>query len=190
MAILASGGSMSPAIAEQVKLAGVASIVINTTYRLAGWASMLYAADPEWWTHPSNATARDFEGFRVSCSVVPGVPGIKTVRNTGQDGYDPDPQCVRTGMNSGYQAVHIAMHARAAKILLCGMDMNGGHWHGDHPQGLRNVPLEHYARYAAKFDHLVKPAESLGIEIVNCSPGSAIKAFRLSTLEAELCGAQ
>lgn len=186
VAILASGGSMSPLVAEQVKQAGIPAIVINTTYQLAPWADMLYAADAEWWEHPSNQIARTFSGLRVSCSVVNGVD-VKLLRNTGQEGYDPDPECVRTGMNSGYQAVHIAMHARASKILLCGMDMRGGHWHGDHPQGLRNVPLEHYARYAAKFEHLVKPAEELGIEIINCSPGSAITCFPFADLKDELC---
>jgi hypothetical protein len=184
--VLASGPSMSAEIARQVQESDAHAIAVNSTVRLAPWADMLYAADPEWWAHPSNADAREFAGLRVSCSVVPACQ-VLMLRNTGQDGYDPDPECIRTGLNSGYQAIHIAMHARAAKIILCGFDMAGGHWHGDHPKGLRNVPLEHYARYAKKFEGLVKPAADLGIDIVNCTPGSAVTAFRMSTLEAELC---
>jgi hypothetical protein len=184
VAILASGPSMSAEVAATVRAAGVPTIVINNTFRLAPWADMLYAADAEWWAHPTNKDAHGFAGLKVSVSAV---PGVQRLRNTGTEGYDADPAAVRTGSHSGYQATHIALHAGAKRVLLCGFDMHGSHWHGRHVDGLRETQQVHYAKFIARFQTLVEPASRLGVDIVNCTPGSALCAFRFAPLEDALC---
>lgn len=181
---------MSTAVADAVQARGLPTIAINSTFRLAPWADMLYAADAEWWAHSANHDALKFAGLRVSVSEAP--PGVLRLRHTGPEGFDPDPACLRTGSNSTYQAVHIAIHAGASRVLLFGVDMTGGHWHGKHPPGLRETPEEHYALFMRRFETLVEPAAKLGVDVVNCTPGSALNAFRRSTLqqEIELCAAQ
>ena len=183
IAVLASGESMSQQVADQVHAAGIPAIVINSTFRLAPWAWMLYAADTEWWLHEKNTDAHQFAGLKVSCQPL---RGVHQLRVSGVGGFDSSPTAVRTGHNSGYQSVHIAAHTGAKRILLCGMDMHGGHWHGNHPHGLRETPQESYPKWAAKFDELDDPFKSLGISVVNVTPGSAIKCFPFSTLENEL----
>jgi len=171
VAILASGPSLTGAVAEAVRCVGVPTIAINDTFRRAPWADMLYAADPEWWR--VNPEALDFAGLRASVSKV---DSVLQLQNTGVEGFDPHPFAIRTGGNSGYQAVHIAIHAGAARVLLCGFDMHnrcGLHWHGSHPRPLRNTDEHSYAKWASRFEAL----KGIGPEIVNCTPGSAIECF-------------
>lgn len=185
--ILASGSSMNERVAREVYNSGLPSIAINNTFKLAPFASMIYAADKEWWLHPSNAEVFSLTGMLVSVSQVN--DKVLRLRNTGKNGYDPEPHSVRTGGNSGYQALHIAISAGAKRVLLVGYNMGGPHWHGRHLPGLRESPQEHYGRFRQSFDTIVKPAADLGVEVLNCTPGTALKAFPLRCLEDELCRA-
>lgn len=188
VAVLASGPSMSQAVADAVHAAGVPAIAINTTFRLAPWAWMLYAADAEWWTHPKHRDVHAFAGLKVTIDTgAGGVPdGLLYLRRSGTSGFDPDPRNLRTGAHSGYQAVHIAAQAGAARILLCGMDMQGGHWHGEHPAGLKRNTVEQFEKCCALFRTLAVPMHERDIDVVNVTPGSRLDCFRRSTLQAEL----
>ena len=176
--VMASGSSMSMEVAEQVRDARLPVVVVNNTYELAPWADVLYAADEVWWQH--NPGAMQFCGLKVSVGAVPGVLHIKT---TGMKGFDPNPAHVRLGGNSAYQAVHIAMHTGAKRILLCGIDMGGGHWHPEHSAPLRATPTWAYERWITLFDGLAKAAKDVDVEILNCSPISALKCFEFMRLE-------
>jgi len=126
VAILASGPSMSLAVADQVRAAGMPAIVINTTHRLAPWAAMLYAADIEWWQHPSNADAATFAGLRVSCQQVPGV--LALVRHgpvclqLWQHGDLPQPESCRIQLNGAGIDI-FQCHARLARSARPWMDV-------------------------------------------------------------------
>lgn len=179
VAILASGPSMSSAVAEKCRR--FKTIAINNTFRLAPWADMLYAADALWWTVTKDW--KDFHGMRVTCDDT-AFPELLQLRHTGPTGFDPDPSCLKTGSNSGYQAIHVAVHAGAKRILLNGYDMRGGHWHGRHVAPLRDHGEGIYVRWLKAFETL-KPALH-GVEVINCTPGSALKTFPMMSLD-EAC---
>ena len=181
--IMASGHGMSKAVADAVEPAFAPCIVINNTYKLAPWADMLYAADHEWWL--ANPEAMSFEGLKVT---IRGTPhrSIRWLDYTGNEGFEPDPAFVRTGCNSGYQAVHIAAHAGASRILLCGFNLEGGHWHPAHPAPLKQTPLDEYARWIRKFETLVEPLRARNVQVLNCTPHSALKCFPYVELEEAL----
>lgn len=181
VAILASGYSMSCAVADEVHAAGIPAIVINNTYLLAPWAYMLYAADEAWWR--KNPEALEFQGLKVS---VGEFRGVLRLNNTGKQGFDADPRNVRTGSNSGYQAVHIAAQAGAARILLCGFNMGGAHWHPDHISPLRETPKEIYPRWISYLEELAEILKARGIEVLNCTPDSAIKEIPMADLSDAL----
>lgn len=184
--VMASGPSMNQSIANSVKRAQVPCIAVNNTFKLAPWADMLYAADAKWWTETPKA--QEFEGLKVSVrrEFDPPMPYLHQLRHSGTQGYDPDPRNLRTGGNSGYQAVHIAAQAGAARILLCGFDMNGGHWHGDHVEPLRNTILDSYKVWIKHFHTLASSLQQRSVEVINCTPGSALDAFPMATLESGL----
>jgi hypothetical protein len=182
VAVLASGPSMTPRVAEAVR--SIPTIVINDSFREAPWAALLYAADEEWWR--LNPDAHAFAGLKAS---VASVPGVRLLRNTGSSGFDPEPGCIRTGSNSGYQGVHIAAQAGARRILLCGFDMSaakGAHWFGEHQRGLINTSPETYQRFIGRFDSLKVELDRIGVEVLNCTPDSALKCFPMVSLDDAL----
>lgn len=181
--IMASGHSMSKAVADLVEPTYAPCIVVNNTYKLAPWADLLYAADHEWWQ--ANPEALKFEGLKITIRGRP-FKELQWIDYTGNDGFDDSPAFVRTGCNSGYQALHIAAHAGASRILLCGFNLGGGHWHHAHPPHLKQTPLDEYQRWIRKFETIVEPLRSRNIQVLNCTPDSALKCFPYMKLEEAL----
>lgn len=178
VAVLASGPSMNADVVHAVRFVGIPSIVVNNTFRLMPDAWCLYGADVEWWQH--NLDALEFKGLRVSVGQFKGVSQLK---NTGRVGFDPDPQNLRTGGNSGYQAVHLAAHTGAARILLLGFDMSSGHWHATHQSPLRQTHPDTYGVWIKNFETLAVALKARNIEVLNCSKASSLQCFPMADLE-------
>ena len=185
--ILASGPSMNWSVALLVQAAiKYRTIAVNNTFRLAPWADMLYAADAGWWSfHKKEALT--FCGYKVTCTDNP-FPEVLKLREGARDGFDPDPGVVCTDGNSGYQAIHVAAHLGCKRILLCGFDMHGTHWHAKHEPPLREHGEGLYAKWIARFATLAKPLLDRGIEVINCTPGSALKVWPYMDLTQALGG--
>lgn len=171
---------MCEAIAEKVR--GLPTIVINRTFELAPWADVLYAADSRFWRNWPGAV--EFAGLKVSVEPTknfaygdPPPKGVKALRVTGITGFDPDPSCIRTGYNSGYQALHFVVHTGAARVLLCGYDMRGTHWHAPHPMPLANPNPAALVDWCILFQQLA-PLIADRLEVINCTPDSALTCFR------------
>ena len=93
-----------------------------------------------------------------------------------------------TGLNSGYQAISLAVLFGATRILLLGFDFqhtNGKtHWHGDHPKGLGNGGQ--FPRWIHAMNRLSIDAKARGIYIINCSRKTALTCFARATIEEAL----
>jgi hypothetical protein len=181
---------MNPQVAASVKAAEVPVIAINTTHRLAPWADALYSCDAKWWMH--NQEALRFEGLKITQDESVPFPQVYLLKNTGSDGFDPDPSCLRTGHNSTYQALQICIHAKAKRVLLCGVDMRWvdgeTHWHGDHPAPLADSDPDVFRRsMIPSFNAFAPQLPGLGVEVINCTPGSALFCFPRAKLEEVLC---
>jgi hypothetical protein len=111
--------------------------------------------------------------------------GVHLLRWYGNEGLSEKPNGLCGGMNSGYQAVGLAIAAGATHIILLGYDMvfPGGrsHWHNGH--GVQVAEMTYRAIYRKYMDEMPVPP---GVDIVNCSPISALKAFRKEALESVL----
>ncbi len=175
VACLASGPSLTPEDVAAVRDLD-AVIVINTTYQLAPWATALYAADAKWWTWHHGAT--DFAGLKYSMSPPAAEWGVQILKNTGPHGLELQPTGLRTGMNSGYQAIGLAVHFGAKRVLLLGYDMQLGpkremHWHKDHPKPV----VSEYQKFLTAFATLVTPLREAGVEVLNCTRRTALTCF-------------
>ena len=169
-------------------------VAINDAYRLAPWADLLYFCDTRWWEwHKDKREYQDFGGIKCTMSevVADKEPGVVWVKNGGQSGFDERTDHVRTGKNGGYQCIHLCMHLGAARIILLGYDMRvsevgHSHWFGEHkaPNGpivpLRQGTLDLMVPY---FSTLKPELDKRGIEVINCTPGSAIECFTRFSLE-------
>jgi hypothetical protein len=172
---VASGPSLTPADVDYCRGKVDLAIAINTSYQMVPWATALYAADAHWWGWHKGA--KDFGGLRYSLSPDAAKYGVSILRNTGQGGLEMSPDGLKTGRNSGYQAVNLAVHFGAKRIILLGYDLQPSkqreHWHPDHPHS-RPSP---YSAFRDAFKLLVGPLASLGVEVVNCTPATALTCF-------------
>lgn len=163
------------------------TIAVNDAYKLAPWADILYACDNQWWEWHKGVP--DFEGYKLqhnngksikdhSCYKGP-YPGVDSMISDGLSGFSDRTDRIRTGGNSGYQALHIAIQLGASTIILLGYDMHANegpsHWFGEHPNGKQ--PDDRYTKWIKEFSALREEADRRDIEIINATPGSALKCF-------------
>ncbi len=153
-------------------------IAVNDAVYLAWWADWLHAADAKWW-HANIDFVKRFEGLRTTVDCVPQQWRVYPLEATGPKGFDRRAGRCR-GNNSGYQALHCAIQSGASRIVLVGFDMRGPHWF--------EGPADRYeADYAGvmlpHFKTLRRTLKARGVEVVNCSPGSALICFPQRPLE-------
>jgi hypothetical protein len=189
---LATGPSLTQADVEACR--GHHVIVVNDAYRLAPWADILYACDAKWWSWKVNRSAWAFPGLKYSIQAESKrwCKDVHVLQMTGNDGLELQPTGLRTGRNSGYQAINLAVHLGARRILLLGYDMGLGpknephfqtpEWNGQHPESHHSP----YVIFKRKFETIVEPLKQAGVEVINCSRRSALTAFPRMTLEEAL----
>jgi hypothetical protein len=118
---------------------------------------------------------------------------VNKINHLSNEGIETDPDLVGAGTNSGHQALNIAVHLGAAKILLLGYDFRPAddgrlHHHADHREPLGNPSPGAFDRWLRLIETTAVPLARLGIDVVNCSKISAITCFRRSDIDAELFG--
>lgn len=159
---------------------------VNDAYRIAPWIDALYAADASWWEyHAKDARATNIPFMFCQDEITSEkwglwwTPGPNRDRPTQPAGISTDPARIHYGDHSGFQALNIAVHLGASRILLLGYDCRRTpktHWFGDHPPELQRDT--HYENFAHHYGRAKPQLDELGIEVINCAKGSAIDCFR------------
>ena len=173
-------------------------IAINNAYELAPWADVLYFADTDWHEqHRSREAFRAFKGLKVSIEPTGariGDPDVLMLRNMSYRKVRPDfseePDTLATGSNGGFQVVNFSVLAGALRVLLLGYDMKPAkdgrtNWHKAHRS---RTPPGAYKSFRNAFKRLPPILARLGVEVVNCTPDSALEYFPRRHLEDELAG--
>lgn len=162
-AVIATGPSLTQAQVDAVRHLRV--VVVSDAYRLAPWADALVSADKAWWKFHNP----DFPGRRFSALPEAGMD-LEVMEG------------IPMGSNSGLWAIHQAVKLGATRIILLGFDLGGTHFFGEHPAPLKNTKPERFEVFKRQFEqHRPK-----GIQIVNCTPGSALKCYPKMQLEEAL----
>lgn len=109
-------------------------IAVNDAIFPCWFADIGYACDKQWWTERHGVPG--FRGIKLSLEPT-GFHDVRHLKNTGLKGFDERPGHVRSGGNSGYQAVHEAAKL-ASRIILVGYDYSDKgareHFFGPHPK--------------------------------------------------------
>jgi hypothetical protein len=191
-AIVASGPSAATAGVDQLRDSDVRVIAINTSYQLVPWAGVLYGCDARWWR--CHRGARDFHGLKISqdraaCSEYRDVHRVR-VNPHSNDLVLAPLGVLGAGGNGGFQALNLAVQFGVKRLLLIGYDMRidlGEHWHKRHPAPLSNPhPVSNLPRWRKAIDGAAAELKALGIEVINCSEVSALRAYRKMSLERAL----
>lgn len=149
---------MNQSLADVVRDSGCRAIAVSNAYILAPWADALVSNDQAWWKeHPD---AMNFAGRKFCGMAFRGAERLHWAPIWG------------TSCNSGLQGMRVAYEIfNATRLLLLGFDMRGAHFFGRHPSPLRNTTPQQFAKHIAQFDRW------RGCEVINCTPGSALKRF-------------
>jgi hypothetical protein len=187
VAVLASGAGMTRDIADAVRDRCRVIAVNNQGLDLAPWADVLYAADAKWWEHYWEQASR-FAGQKFTIRQTLRRAEVFSLEQSPERVFDSRPTHLASGGNSGYQALHLAVHFGASRVLLCGFDMRDvdgrRRRHDDYPKPLDTAGR--FTHWLAAFDRLAPVLRTRGVDVVNCTPGSALRCFRFGSIEQEL----
>ncbi len=185
--VLGCGPSLTGQDVDLCRANSLLVVAVNDAWRLAADAEVLYSSDIAWWRQ--YAGMPDFAGLKYSIhqdnrNAWRKLPAdIQLLENTGDVGLETAPSGLRTISNSGGAAINLAVHLGARRIILLGFDMRPSkqvHFFGRHPDPLRN--LSPYAVFLGKFATMVQPLRAAGVDVVNCTPDSALRCFRQAPL--------
>lgn len=193
--ILGGGSSLTPEDVAFCK--GKARVIaIKEAYLLAPWADALYAGDAKWWRGYRGAP--DFAGLKYTIDQDPKEeqigdwPDVQVLSNTGVEGLELEPTGLRTGYNSGFQAIGLAVHLGVSRIVLLGFDCWTGHngeqnWFERFPHLVKAHHVHSpYPLFHQAFASIVEPLNQAQVAVVNASRFTMLKAFPYLSLEEAL----
>ena len=179
--IVLLGGGPSLTRADVNACRGQAHVIaIKEAWQLAPWAEILYACDATFWNYYKGVP--EFTGHKYGLEATR-FPDVRVLQNTGDEGLELEPTGLRTGHNSGYQALNLAVHLGAARIVLLGFDC----WADGTKQNWHTAKRYHrpspYPMFLMRFATLVEPLKALKIEVLNCSRRTVLTSFPRVPLE-------
>lgn len=155
---------------------GQRCIAVNNSYKIAPWADILHFADAEWWRWHQERVTDKFKGIVTTATSdvqTVNAPFVKRFwRNRNEFSMDPTRL---HGWDGGTQAVNMAFHLGAAKIVLFGIDMQPApdgstQWHNEHR---RETRVQNYrTKFAPCLAESIRVLAGLGIPVVRATePG-------------------
>lgn len=186
VAIVATGPSLTREQCEAARTKGWKTLAVSNAYRLAPWCDVIYAGDLAWWKeYNREAIEMAPQASRWTCSNVAAARfGCHFVQGNNTKGLGH--AILHTNGNSGAQAINLAYLWGAKKIRLLGFDMrlgDGGakHFFGAHPPRLVQSML--FSEWIKRLEPVAKELAKRGVEVINCTPGSALPWFPMADLE-------
>lgn len=170
---IASGPSLTAADCGLVESAGLPTIAVNSSWKLARFAAVIYAADPPWW----DSYGKDID--------IPAERWTMTENTASARSLQFQTRRAMSIKNSGLHAIELAISLGAARVLLLGYDCSvaaGTHWHGDHQQ-TKNPDALRCKAWLSQFAALDRKQA----HIINCSRETALSCFPRMPLEQALC---
>lgn len=214
--LIATGPSLNKEQVEVVRKAHAAGdckvITVNNAYQLAPWTDAHISCNDDWWKHYWNddhllrqIAAEKYTWYPELAKAY----GIRYIKAIVKDGLSLDPTVIHINHGSGPMGLNLALHYGFDRLLLIGHDMkfakdyNGlqrkvgsepRHFFGEYPKELQHWPSVKIGRSAPgvidglieAYNKMPPDLQKAGMEVINCTPDSALPTFRLSTLEKEL----
>lgn len=168
-------------------------LAVKDGLRIAPWADALYACDHHWWM--AHRGMLRFGGARICWDerTMTEWRGVKFLRvkmsPSHQDMLFGETGTIGWGGNSGYHAVNLAAQFGARRIILVGFDMRidqGRHFFGNHLYTNQRPSQANVDRWRPIMDRQATGLRERGIEVVNCSPVSALTAYPKMSFEDAL----
>ena len=183
VAIFASGPSMSPEIAESIRGTRRTIAINMQAIDCAPWADVIYGSDFRFWKEHGPQLI-DLPGRKFHILQALAYPGVETLLPS-KHMIDDRPTHLAMGGNSGYAALCLAAKFGAARVELYGYDMravDGRFRRFEYGANLNSKPR--FPQWIRNFIDLAPQLAHRGVDVVNCTPGSALKCFRFEASSA------
>lgn len=194
---IASGPSLT--LADVKKLTGKPVIVVNSSCMVTLEAGItdatLFFTDNGWYMD-RREIVKNWSGIvaclsRLAKRELP--EKVKRVKPYGSPDFPPRFPAmgsgeIQQGRTSGHTAVALAIAMGAARVVLLGYDMqmvNGKEHHHDEYKGPRDLKI-YENEFQKSFNGWNAAALAIGVQIINCTHGSAVKEFPFLGLDAVL----
>lgn len=171
---IASGPSLTKRDCELVQQAGLSTVAVNSSWKLAPFAAAVYGGDEAFWQAYGKELSIPAEKWTCSRQAASKF-GLKWHMASGP-------------YNSGSRAIQFALERGAKRVILLGYDCSledGTHWHGDH-EHTPNPTTDRVAQWHKHFAAVALQAKVLKATVINCSRKTALEAFEKGALEEEL----
>lgn len=172
---IASGPSLTEEDCRLVRDTEFPVIAVNSSWRRAPFANVIFALDEAWWRHNALEITSNAERWTASPTAVEQHPELRLMIQRSR------------ANNSGALAIELADQLGAARVLLLGYDCsvkNGSHWHGSHAK-TRNPDASDTQRWFAEFESVASVVQA---HVVNCSQYTELTCFSRSTLSSAIEG--
>lgn len=190
------GGGPSLRAANIKALRGRKVIAVNDAFLRAPWADVLYFADRRWFRW-NKADIPQFHGQHIITRAAileidypvrsvgdqpPAVTPIRRLLCTLREPLSRDPTKI-AGFDGGSHAVNLAYLFGSRDIVLVGFDMRSGNWHKRHQIAAK--PDDYERRFMPSHGKMSIEMVRDGVRVVNATPGSAMVAYPIVSLEDE-----
>lgn len=196
---IATGPSLTREQVHVARSKGFRLFVCNNAYQLALDAELLYAVNLEWWLHYWGAVCRLPAQKWTTNEQAAQRFGLNWIAERDAPGLSTDPDVVHHGHGSGFSLLSMAARAKPDRIVLIGYDCRYAPDYDGRERRAGSTPRHSLevlptGEYPASMQHwpsvqvrdgvhvgLVELYRSVAaqglVEIINCSPGSAIDCF-------------
>lgn len=191
---IGTGPSLTLDQIDSARAKGYDLYACNNAIFMAPDAKLLYAVNIAWWDwYWESVKAMPCQKWSTNLKAKWRY-GVNWVAEKNAPGLSRDPNVIHHGHGSGFSLVSMAWQARPDRIVLLGYDLkyapdydpankNPGstprHFFGEYPQSMRHWPSKMVKDgvHIELREQYRSVAEQGLVEIVNCTPGSAIDCF-------------
>jgi len=182
LSIIASGPSLTRADVARVEGSDCHIMGVNLAYTICRRLDYLYACDADFWVRHYHAVkGLPCKKYRLEKTLSRiNYPGVEWLENDGTLGLSHEYPKLKTGQNSGYQALNLAYLLGYRRIILLGYDMQysakgKAHWHKDHDT--KNPPPSLLKKWVENFDLLAPLLVDAGVTVLNATRRTALTCF-------------
>ena len=194
IACVGTGPSLTAAQIQSARDKGFRLYACNDAHRLAPDAALLFACNWQWWDarwqEVKDLPCEKWTTRKESAEKY----GINFIDEVDAPGLSQDPNVLHHGHSSGFQLLGMAYRNGAKRIILLGYDMKYAPDYDGKARQVGSGPRHFFGEYEKALEHwpsvsvkdgvhvqLVRQYESVAkqglVEIVNCTPDSAIRCF-------------
>ena len=194
IACIGTGPSLTQEQIQSARNKGFRLFACNDAIRWAPDAALLHACNWQWWDRRwpevKDLPCEKWTTRKESAEKY----GISYIAEVNRPGLSTDPKLLHHGHSSGFQLVGQAYRAGADRIVLIGYDMKFAPDYDGKSKQIGSGPRHFFGEYEPELQHwpsvrvqqgrhveLIALYESVAkqglVEIINCTPGSALNCF-------------